>query len=449
MPSLVGSEMCIRDSFRCYRETYKVNLSMLITVKILTIFSALIAKIQIQILNAQKNINQLFSNNEEGNYSLQHQIINMSAAVQQINNSRKKNIASEEVEDASLKIGGGRDPKIQAQVVSTDGTLVSKIIQSEKASDKKALSNSFQRDKSNKQLYQSIDQLGENKMIQDITSSSSSSLNFSKQHSLQKEPSQKEMMCKSIQTSPEGKAVLTNIEVQCDQNFQSSNSNQIDEKEFENKMTDMLLAINYYTDSHIRSQVEQFLLRIGIIIRPEDQQATSIQFCESNQNQNNQSIVFKQVQEKTCFSNQGKTTQSLLQEQQQPLPENNQIQQQVDLLVKFDQEITCELEKYKQGQEWNNDSEQKKQQLLKSLISLLELKFGDNLLKNKQVKSICKQVNQQRCGRTVSYTHLTLPTICSVQISVVAVSLKKKKKQKKEVQARRPEKKERQQAQCV
>eukprot|EP00825_Cyclidium_porcatum_P039204 TRINITY_DN4698_c0_g1_i5.p2 TRINITY_DN4698_c0_g1~~TRINITY_DN4698_c0_g1_i5.p2 ORF type:complete len:124 (+),score=18.71 TRINITY_DN4698_c0_g1_i5:142-513(+) len=31
----------------------------------------------------------------------------------------------------------------------------------------------------------------------------------------------------------------------------------------------------------------------------------------------------------------------------------------------------------------------------------------------------------------VSYTHLTLPTICSVQISVVAVSLKKKKKKKR------------------
>eukprot|EP00825_Cyclidium_porcatum_P005559 TRINITY_DN12713_c0_g1_i2.p1 TRINITY_DN12713_c0_g1~~TRINITY_DN12713_c0_g1_i2.p1 ORF type:complete len:133 (-),score=28.99 TRINITY_DN12713_c0_g1_i2:31-429(-) len=30
---------------------------------------------------------------------------------------------------------------------------------------------------------------------------------------------------------------------------------------------------------------------------------------------------------------------------------------------------------------------------------------------------------------SVSYTHLTLPTICSVQISVVAVSLKKKKKE--------------------
>eukprot|EP00825_Cyclidium_porcatum_P044292 TRINITY_DN6466_c0_g1_i1.p1 TRINITY_DN6466_c0_g1~~TRINITY_DN6466_c0_g1_i1.p1 ORF type:complete len:112 (-),score=6.87 TRINITY_DN6466_c0_g1_i1:18-353(-) len=30
------------------------------------------------------------------------------------------------------------------------------------------------------------------------------------------------------------------------------------------------------------------------------------------------------------------------------------------------------------------------------------------------------------CLAPVSYTHLTLPTICSVQISVVAVSLKKK-----------------------
>eukprot|EP00825_Cyclidium_porcatum_P040764 TRINITY_DN5224_c0_g1_i4.p1 TRINITY_DN5224_c0_g1~~TRINITY_DN5224_c0_g1_i4.p1 ORF type:complete len:1016 (-),score=210.06 TRINITY_DN5224_c0_g1_i4:90-3137(-) len=33
-------------------------------------------------------------------------------------------------------------------------------------------------------------------------------------------------------------------------------------------------------------------------------------------------------------------------------------------------------------------------------------------------------------SKAVSYTHLTLPTICSVQISVVAVSLKKKKKKK-------------------
>eukprot|EP00825_Cyclidium_porcatum_P025765 TRINITY_DN27906_c0_g1_i2.p2 TRINITY_DN27906_c0_g1~~TRINITY_DN27906_c0_g1_i2.p2 ORF type:complete len:134 (-),score=21.89 TRINITY_DN27906_c0_g1_i2:42-443(-) len=35
---------------------------------------------------------------------------------------------------------------------------------------------------------------------------------------------------------------------------------------------------------------------------------------------------------------------------------------------------------------------------------------------------------QQFWESSVSYTHLTLPTICSVQISVVAVSLKKKNK---------------------
>eukprot|EP00825_Cyclidium_porcatum_P039971 TRINITY_DN4963_c0_g1_i1.p3 TRINITY_DN4963_c0_g1~~TRINITY_DN4963_c0_g1_i1.p3 ORF type:complete len:163 (+),score=39.55 TRINITY_DN4963_c0_g1_i1:1086-1574(+) len=40
------------------------------------------------------------------------------------------------------------------------------------------------------------------------------------------------------------------------------------------------------------------------------------------------------------------------------------------------------------------------------------------------------QVAHVLCVDTVSYTHLTLPTICSVQISVVAVSLKKKKKNK-------------------
>eukprot|EP00825_Cyclidium_porcatum_P041743 TRINITY_DN5547_c0_g1_i1.p2 TRINITY_DN5547_c0_g1~~TRINITY_DN5547_c0_g1_i1.p2 ORF type:complete len:127 (+),score=28.49 TRINITY_DN5547_c0_g1_i1:61-441(+) len=43
--------------------------------------------------------------------------------------------------------------------------------------------------------------------------------------------------------------------------------------------------------------------------------------------------------------------------------------------------------------------------------------------------ALCKHES----GRiAVSYTHLTLPTICSVQISVVAGSLKKKKKQKRE-----------------
>eukprot|EP00825_Cyclidium_porcatum_P048748 TRINITY_DN8274_c0_g1_i1.p1 TRINITY_DN8274_c0_g1~~TRINITY_DN8274_c0_g1_i1.p1 ORF type:complete len:369 (-),score=40.03 TRINITY_DN8274_c0_g1_i1:45-1151(-) len=37
------------------------------------------------------------------------------------------------------------------------------------------------------------------------------------------------------------------------------------------------------------------------------------------------------------------------------------------------------------------------------------------------------------CVDTVSYTHLTLPTICSVQISVVAVSLKKKTSQRHKI----------------
>eukprot|EP00825_Cyclidium_porcatum_P045959 TRINITY_DN711_c0_g1_i2.p1 TRINITY_DN711_c0_g1~~TRINITY_DN711_c0_g1_i2.p1 ORF type:complete len:130 (+),score=9.90 TRINITY_DN711_c0_g1_i2:138-527(+) len=41
--------------------------------------------------------------------------------------------------------------------------------------------------------------------------------------------------------------------------------------------------------------------------------------------------------------------------------------------------------------------------------------------------------NQACFSLPVSYTHLTLPTICSVQISVVAVSLKKKKKQNTQI----------------
>eukprot|EP00825_Cyclidium_porcatum_P025033 TRINITY_DN2732_c0_g1_i5.p1 TRINITY_DN2732_c0_g1~~TRINITY_DN2732_c0_g1_i5.p1 ORF type:complete len:130 (+),score=43.79 TRINITY_DN2732_c0_g1_i5:71-460(+) len=42
----------------------------------------------------------------------------------------------------------------------------------------------------------------------------------------------------------------------------------------------------------------------------------------------------------------------------------------------------------------------------------------------------CMSKYKQYTVKPVSYTHLTLPTICSVQISVVAVSLKKKKKKK-------------------
>eukprot|EP00825_Cyclidium_porcatum_P040254 TRINITY_DN5057_c0_g1_i1.p2 TRINITY_DN5057_c0_g1~~TRINITY_DN5057_c0_g1_i1.p2 ORF type:complete len:109 (-),score=9.25 TRINITY_DN5057_c0_g1_i1:41-367(-) len=45
-------------------------------------------------------------------------------------------------------------------------------------------------------------------------------------------------------------------------------------------------------------------------------------------------------------------------------------------------------------------------------------------------RSIRQQYPMYSALIPVSYTHLTLPTICSVQISVVAVSLKKKKNNK-------------------
>eukprot|EP00831_Metopus_contortus_P019625 TRINITY_DN18534_c0_g2_i1.p1 TRINITY_DN18534_c0_g2~~TRINITY_DN18534_c0_g2_i1.p1 ORF type:complete len:207 (+),score=44.52 TRINITY_DN18534_c0_g2_i1:98-718(+) len=47
------------------------------------------------------------------------------------------------------------------------------------------------------------------------------------------------------------------------------------------------------------------------------------------------------------------------------------------------------------------------------------------------MKKISKKEDKLDLLRAVSYTHLTLPTILLVQISVVAVSLKKKKKTKK------------------
>eukprot|EP00825_Cyclidium_porcatum_P008903 TRINITY_DN14470_c0_g1_i4.p1 TRINITY_DN14470_c0_g1~~TRINITY_DN14470_c0_g1_i4.p1 ORF type:complete len:147 (-),score=18.18 TRINITY_DN14470_c0_g1_i4:92-532(-) len=47
------------------------------------------------------------------------------------------------------------------------------------------------------------------------------------------------------------------------------------------------------------------------------------------------------------------------------------------------------------------------------------------------IQCIASDVTDRRSSEAVSYTHLTLPTICSVQISVVAVSLKKKKMKEK------------------
>eukprot|EP00825_Cyclidium_porcatum_P038879 TRINITY_DN4602_c0_g1_i1.p1 TRINITY_DN4602_c0_g1~~TRINITY_DN4602_c0_g1_i1.p1 ORF type:complete len:294 (-),score=72.77 TRINITY_DN4602_c0_g1_i1:42-923(-) len=50
---------------------------------------------------------------------------------------------------------------------------------------------------------------------------------------------------------------------------------------------------------------------------------------------------------------------------------------------------------------------------------------------NEQFKKKLQLNSQTNTTGTVSYTHLTLPTICSVQISVVVVSLKKKNKSQK------------------
>eukprot|EP00825_Cyclidium_porcatum_P006735 TRINITY_DN1336_c0_g1_i2.p1 TRINITY_DN1336_c0_g1~~TRINITY_DN1336_c0_g1_i2.p1 ORF type:complete len:131 (-),score=5.40 TRINITY_DN1336_c0_g1_i2:17-409(-) len=69
-------------------------------------------------------------------------------------------------------------------------------------------------------------------------------------------------------------------------------------------------------------------------------------------------------------------------------------------------------------------------------IRILTIKRFNADLPNKIVFSICIKDNKINFNsitavfdsKSVSYTHLTLPTICSVQISVVAVSLKKKHK---------------------
>eukprot|EP00825_Cyclidium_porcatum_P046936 TRINITY_DN7504_c0_g1_i1.p2 TRINITY_DN7504_c0_g1~~TRINITY_DN7504_c0_g1_i1.p2 ORF type:complete len:179 (-),score=53.57 TRINITY_DN7504_c0_g1_i1:5-541(-) len=62
------------------------------------------------------------------------------------------------------------------------------------------------------------------------------------------------------------------------------------------------------------------------------------------------------------------------------------------------------------------------------------------------VKEVC-DLTSRTMSIPVSYTHLTLPTICSVQISVVAVSLKKKKKKDKKKQKKKKKKNQEKQTQ--
>eukprot|EP00831_Metopus_contortus_P066392 TRINITY_DN59240_c0_g1_i1.p2 TRINITY_DN59240_c0_g1~~TRINITY_DN59240_c0_g1_i1.p2 ORF type:complete len:217 (-),score=32.62 TRINITY_DN59240_c0_g1_i1:92-742(-) len=66
---------------------------------------------------------------------------------------------------------------------------------------------------------------------------------------------------------------------------------------------------------------------------------------------------------------------------------------------------------------------------LKTQLDTLEKQYEDSRNNyNNQVQNLKKAVNDRvLSSKPVSYTHLTLPTILLVQISVVAVSLKKKK----------------------
>eukprot|EP00825_Cyclidium_porcatum_P005113 TRINITY_DN12447_c0_g1_i1.p1 TRINITY_DN12447_c0_g1~~TRINITY_DN12447_c0_g1_i1.p1 ORF type:complete len:272 (-),score=41.27 TRINITY_DN12447_c0_g1_i1:13-828(-) len=70
---------------------------------------------------------------------------------------------------------------------------------------------------------------------------------------------------------------------------------------------------------------------------------------------------------------------------------------------------------------------------------LMGYRGGDSAIFNicntieKTFKSYIGKTTKTKDIIAVSYTHLTLPTICSVQISVVAVSLKKKKKIKTQI----------------
>eukprot|EP00825_Cyclidium_porcatum_P051376 TRINITY_DN942_c0_g1_i1.p2 TRINITY_DN942_c0_g1~~TRINITY_DN942_c0_g1_i1.p2 ORF type:complete len:247 (+),score=26.07 TRINITY_DN942_c0_g1_i1:2447-3187(+) len=67
-------------------------------------------------------------------------------------------------------------------------------------------------------------------------------------------------------------------------------------------------------------------------------------------------------------------------------------------------------------------------------LPALPVQFENNGFECGPINGVKCLLRDQRlhvlCVDTVSYTHLTLPTICSVQISVVAVSLKKKKTKK-------------------
>eukprot|EP00825_Cyclidium_porcatum_P051898 TRINITY_DN9688_c0_g1_i2.p1 TRINITY_DN9688_c0_g1~~TRINITY_DN9688_c0_g1_i2.p1 ORF type:complete len:226 (-),score=55.53 TRINITY_DN9688_c0_g1_i2:25-702(-) len=122
--------------------------------------------------------------------------------------------------------------------------------------------------------------------------------------------------------------------------------------------------------------------------------------------------------------------------------ESHSYQEAFILLGNFDSNFTQILElniqdsNNKEYSKWNDMKKNNEKEieigiwLLMQVAQILFLNDKDEIA----LHQLQKAEYYASCILTVSYTHLTLPTICSVQISVVAVSLKKKKKNKQKPQ---------------
>eukprot|EP00825_Cyclidium_porcatum_P022888 TRINITY_DN2515_c0_g1_i4.p1 TRINITY_DN2515_c0_g1~~TRINITY_DN2515_c0_g1_i4.p1 ORF type:complete len:116 (-),score=13.45 TRINITY_DN2515_c0_g1_i4:49-396(-) len=83
---------------------------------------------------------------------------------------------------------------------------------------------------------------------------------------------------------------------------------------------------------------------------------------------------------------------------------------------------------------WNSSCTNNRQFICDYHINFFSIFFANSSAQTNSFTNFCitsSTINQRWMPSvdiimSVSYTHLTLPTICSVQISVVAVSLKKK-----------------------
>eukprot|EP00825_Cyclidium_porcatum_P039474 TRINITY_DN4783_c0_g1_i3.p1 TRINITY_DN4783_c0_g1~~TRINITY_DN4783_c0_g1_i3.p1 ORF type:complete len:543 (+),score=153.84 TRINITY_DN4783_c0_g1_i3:137-1765(+) len=83
-----------------------------------------------------------------------------------------------------------------------------------------------------------------------------------------------------------------------------------------------------------------------------------------------------------------------------------------------------------QFSEHSQQQQQKQDSFQQNPLEQLKLSLQDQIKEYDNLKE--QHEYKEQLYISVSYTHLTLPTICSVQISVVAVSLKKKKKKIKQ-----------------